>query len=397
MAISYVTLFMLSIAAILMVGTVILVRRSDRQNTLLSRSNEAELSRIIFNIEDAVFVIDNHSRIVMANTEMHRMVSLPKGELDGATCSTLFSLPIPTSLMSDAIADEREVELYRQNDEILNVKLKGLALVGERDNRIGTLVKLWDPVRAGRGVTSKETLEQLWETLLAKQSTDLEQKNRELEQSGAQLQQLVERIGSIKDQEGIRISRVLSGELSGLLASIRTNVAKLRDGLGEAFEKRVDSILEVIDSASSQVESIIEGIRPSVLDGGHLGEAIEKVAGQFEKIHRIELKNRINISATRLDIDLSTAIFRIAQESLTNIARHSQATKAQMSLLDTSDGVALVVEDNGRGVEREELETASALGVLGMKERAKSVGGRLDISNREGGGCVVSLFVPIQR
>lgn len=380
-----------------MIGAIVVTRRGNRQNTLLSRSNKAELAHILSNMDDACFVTDNHSRIIMANAEMCKMASLPSDELEGLNCLALFSLAIPKKPICHSIDIEWEVELYRQSSETLKVKLKGVALVDDHYKRIGTLIKLWDPIRTGRGSTSRETLEQLWKTLLAKQSTDLEQKNSELEQSGAQLQQLVERIGSIKDQEGIRISRVLSGELSGLLSSIRANIVKLRDALGSTFEKRVDSVLEVINSASSQVESIIEGIRPSVLDGGHLGEAIEKVAGQFEKVHRIDLKTRISISATRLDLELSTAIFRIAQESLTNIARHSQADKAQISLLDTSDGVALVVEDNGRGVSKEELETASALGVLGMKERAKSLGGRLDIRNREGGGCVVSLFVPIQR
>ena len=388
---------MLSIATAAVIGTAWAVRRGQRQVTAFSRSVEDELERILSSIDGPCFIMDNEGRLVLANEPMHNLVELSFGSLTGLPCVSLFSMSFPNEPICDVIETEKTVEILRRHTGPATVKLKGMVIINKRREPLGALIRLWDPVKRRRENTSEENMEQLWETLLAKQSINLEQKNRELEQSGRELQQLVERIGSIKDQEGIRISRVLSGELHGLLADIRANVACLRDELGSDFENRVDSVLQVIDSAANQVASIIEGIRPSVLDGGHLGEAIEKVAAQFEKVHQIELKTRINVSVTRINIDLSTAIFRIAQESLTNIARHSGASKAQMSLLDTSDGVALVVEDNGRGVLPEELEKPSALGVLGMKERAKSLGGRLDIRNKDDRGCVVSLFVPVHR
>ncbi len=399
MVISIFSVSILFFMAVVMLGTALALKKRQQTLTRLSHAAEIELSRILDNIEDACFMMDNKCRIVFANARMYAISEWVPGSLVGVSCSDLFSPPVSSDFIGETIHTERTVEILREDGAYpRTMELKGIPLFDKANQRLGTFIKMSNPNRSRRvNAPSFQTLEQLWETLIAKQSTDLEQKNRELEQSGAELQQLVERIGSIKDQEGIRISRVLSGELSGLLADIRSNITNLQQTKDATIKKRVDSVLEVIDTAANQVETIIEGIRPSVLDGGHLGKAIEKIAAHFEKTHRITLKTRINVSATGLDIDLSTAVFRIAQESLTNIARHSGASEVQISLLDTSDGIALVVEDNGRGVSPASLESATALGVLGMKERAKSLGGRLSIENRETGGCAVSLFVPTQR
>lgn len=349
-------------------------------------------------IDDQLVLLDAKNRVAAVTPQLAALLGTSPQTLKGLHLS---SLTVDAS-SSDALfetgasADPTSIQLSGA-DGARPIILECASLFNSRGDMIGTLLKGRRHLPVEMEPYSIEALKPRWERLLENRTRDLELKNRELEASGTQLQELVERIGTTKDHEGIRISRVLREELTGILSTIRTKVDTLHDTLGSPFEQQVASVMMVIDTALDHVDKIIDGIRPPMLDRVGLGAAIDTARHNFEKVHHIACETHISINEEHIGIDLATAVFKVVQESLTNIARHSSASEATISLCDVPGGIRVAIEDNGRGIDPDALEGDIALGIVGMQERAKAFGGRLEVARRESGGTVIRMFVPIQR
>jgi signal transduction histidine kinase len=132
-----------------------------------------------------------------------------------------------------------------------------------------------------------------------------------------------------------------------------------------------------------------------VLDSLGLCAAIEWVAADFQKRTEIRCEASVPGQGLAMDRDRSTALFRILQESLTNVARHAGATKVEIHLWREADEVVLTVRDNGHGVRLSELKDPRSIGLLGMRERASMLEGRCAIRSQAGGGTTVEVRLPI--
>lgn len=136
-------------------------------------------------------------------------------------------------------------------------------------------------------------------------------------------------------------------------------------------------------------------LRPGILDDLGLLAAVEWQAQEFQSRTGIECCVDSDIEYRVLDPDLSVAVFRIFQEALTNVARHAEATRVDVSLKDEDGNLVLVVGDDGKGVADSELDSSGSLGVVGMRERAYIVGGELEILGRPGKGTTVTVRAPL--
>jgi signal transduction histidine kinase len=136
-------------------------------------------------------------------------------------------------------------------------------------------------------------------------------------------------------------------------------------------------------------------LRPSILDDFGIIAAIEWQVEEFQKRAEINCAVTIDIQETILDKKQSTAIFRIVQESITNISRHARATKAKLTMKNINNELALEVRDNGIGITDKQVDNLKALGLIGMRERAYALGGELKISGVKGKGTTVSVSIPI--
>ena len=407
MAISLMSLFSLSLFSALFIWTMFVVRRGrddiGSAPPVLPKKSTDTVGRQVLDATLSLTgrllaVLDKDYTIVTLSPMLSERINAPSNALIGAHLSTLVEAAILPSGNAPAVVETQNARLLMQNQEETTVALKMTRIDRDDGKTVGYLLDVlredgnirntWNPTDAMR---------QRWETLLANQTQDLEAKNRELEASGRRLQELVDRIGHIKDKEGMRISQVLRDELNSILFVIRNNVVSLKTGLDTSFEKRVSAALTAVDSALEHVDRIIDGIRPPMLDRVGLGAALETMTSNFEKNYRIACRTRLIVAEERIGVDLATAICKIVQESLTNIARHSGATEARVSLNDGPEGIRLIVEDNGRGIDAKALNDDSALGIMGMRERAKAFGGHLDVAPSRDGGTIVRLFVPAQR
>jgi signal transduction histidine kinase len=159
-----------------------------------------------------------------------------------------------------------------------------------------------------------------------------------------------------------------------------------------------DSINKSIDTTIRTVRRIAMELRPGVLDDLGLVSALEWQLNDFEKRTGIRCEFIPPVEEINLDADLSTALFRIFQEALTNVARHSGATEVRVRLHEDADSSTLEVEDNGKGIEKKKALSSKSLGLLGMRERAQMFGGRFTVTGTPGKGTKVTIeILPVEK
>ena len=187
-------------------------------------------------------------------------------------------------------------------------------------------------------------------------------------------------------------------ELGQTLTALKIDLSWLTKRLtqeqGSLLEK-TGSMYELIDGAIQTVRRISTELRPGVLDDLGLADAIEWQAQELGKRTEIEFRFSARPERMVLDRDRSTAIFRICQEALTNVVRHADATRVSVSLKKQSDRVSLTIKDNGKGVEERQILDPGAFGLLGMRERARFLGGSVHIEGTPGKGTVVAVTIPL--
>jgi signal transduction histidine kinase len=160
------------------------------------------------------------------------------------------------------------------------------------------------------------------------------------------------------------------------------------------LERVVDST-ELVDSVTASVQQIAAELRPGVLDKLGPGAALQFEARRFEERTGIPCEVRLAEEEPELTAEQATALYRIVQESLTNVARHARARRAVVTLGEEEGKVVLTVEDDGRGIGTGDIARPEALGLLGMKERAEQLGGAICFQNHPGGkGTVVTVRIP---
>ena len=153
----------------------------------------------------------------------------------------------------------------------------------------------------------------------------------------------------------------------------------------------------LVDSTIDQVRRISAKLRPGILDDLGLTAAMEWQAEVFQNRTGVLCTVSADLGGSSLERDASTALFRIFQECLTNVARHAEARWVRAILRRAGARLLLEVHDNGRGITEREISSTTSLGLLGMSERARQIGGEFEISGRAGGGTTVRVSVPLRR
>lgn len=221
-----------------------------------------------------------------------------------------------------------------------------------------------------------------------------------LENSREQLRALSARLQEMLEKERVEIAREIHDALGGGLTALRIGLANLENrclksdspDLEEMVVERIGRLSRQVDELIGQVRMVSTKLRPPVLDELGLTAAIDWQTREFQERCAVECELRCDVRLEVADAGLATAIFRIYQEILTNVARHSSATSVRTRLWRDGKSICLEVSDNGRGIT--EGEQSKSLGLLGMRERAHLFGGTVRIEGRAGRGTVVFLSVP---
>ncbi|MFC2172687.1 PAS domain S-box protein [Acidobacteriota bacterium] len=222
----------------------------------------------------------------------------------------------------------------------------------------------------------------------------------DLKKSREELRNLSIHQEQIREAERTRIARELHDQLGQVLTGLKFHLSWVYESLEsqpQEASKKLESMLELIDGTIHTVRRICSELRPGVLDEIGLTAAIEWQAEQFEDQTGIRCETVIEPAHDELDRDLSTALFRILQEALTNIARHANASAASVSLTETDDQIVLSIKDDGKGIREESIISQESYGLIGMRERAHSWGGAVRIMGLPGQGTTVTVSLPFHK
>jgi PAS domain S-box-containing protein len=227
--------------------------------------------------------------------------------------------------------------------------------------------------------------------------TERKRAQEELQQSFEQLRALTARLQVIREEERKNVAREIHDELGQALTAIKIDLASLIRELApdqQQQRKRTDSILELVDQTIHSVRRISTELRPGILDDLGLVAALEWAAEDFEA--RTGTRCRLTLPGGDIEIDQerATAMFRIFQETLTNVARHANASEVGVRLAKENGDLTLEVHDNGRGIGEEQLSGGRSLGILGMRERVTLLGGELGIIGAPEKGTTIIVRIP---
>ena len=225
-----------------------------------------------------------------------------------------------------------------------------------------------------------------------------EEAERKIKDTGERLRNLALHLQNIREEERTLIAREIHDELGQILTFLKIQIAlvgkKLNDDQ-QVLKDKIESSLKLIDDSIDAVQRIAEKLRPNILDELGIGPAIDWQAKDFSDRTGIECICDLPKEELVLDKEKSTAVFRIFQEALTNIARHANADKVFIRLKEYKENLILEIKDNGKGITVNQINDPRSLGILGMKERALLFGGEVTIKSSMNSGTTVRVELPL--
>ncbi len=251
-----------------------------------------------------------------------------------------------------------------------------------------------------RDIVFKRTSDGLLKLILGISQDVTERKlvEEELKNSREQLRVLLAHLQSVREDERTRISREIHDELGQSLTALKLDLSWLLKRLNKEQKPLVEKaglMSKLIDMNIQTVKRISAELRPGLLDDLGLPAAFEWQAEDFQKRTGIHCEVRIHPEDIALDRNLSTAMFRIFQETLTNVVRHAKARNVSVTLRKKKEAVLLEVKDDGKGITEKQISSPKSIGLIGMRERVHFFGGSVKISGKKDKGTIVTVTIPV--
>ena len=221
-----------------------------------------------------------------------------------------------------------------------------------------------------------------------------DQADRDLVASKQRLHELAQHLQTSVELERAAIAREIHDDVGGSLTALKFDLAWIaRHSTSPAVVSRVQSAVETVSHAVEASQRIMHNLRPAILEQG-LAAALNWIALRFERRSGIECQIRLPKKPLELPAGVPLVAYRTAQEALTNISKHAQATRVQIDLSLAGGVLSLEISDNGRGLSQEDLAKTRSFGIRGLHERATTVGGWIDLSSGAHGTTLI-LSVPL--
>jgi PAS domain S-box-containing protein len=347
-------------------------RRAEEATRLLQQA--VELAPI------GVTLSDSAGRIMYVNPAQAKMYGRPTEDLRGKVVSELAPPQLrgeegPRNL-SNWNGRTRESLNARADGTVFPVSLTSIVVRGDSGEPVGVVAMAED-------ITERRLAEEA------------------LRKSREELRALARHLQRVREEERARIARDIHDELGQGLTCLRMDLAWLGGHLPRRAATdllgKIKSMTAVLDDNVAVLQRLIKELRPPLLDDLGLGPAIEWLTKDFEARTGIKFKLDIREGDVQVGHEMATAVFRIVQESLTNIAKHSGATAGRVSLKVTAGSLILEVSDNGKGIGEIEAGGQVSFGLVGIRERVAALGGNVMIKGRRGSGTVVGVEIPVGR
>jgi PAS domain S-box-containing protein len=234
-------------------------------------------------------------------------------------------------------------------------------------------------------------------TVIFRDTTERKIAKEEIAHSHEQLSQLSGALQSIREEERKHIARELHDDLGQILAALRMDLSLLqRDAaITGKSSSTLTSMDQLLLTSITTLRRIATDLRPRALDEGGLYFALQGLQRDFSRRHGIDCELLANEDQLILDDARSTAIYRIVQESLTNVARHAKASEVQICFTRDAEKLQVTIADNGQGLESQDKRKSGSLGLVGIRERVKALGGEFAIESQAQSGTTLQVWVPL--
>ncbi|SAK91417.1 multi-sensor signal transduction histidine kinase [Caballeronia hypogeia] len=361
------------------------MRRAARKSIDRTVLSQKQLDGIIRSTTEAIITIDAAQRIVMFNPMAERVFRCPASDATGTPLSRF----IP--------------ERYRGAHEL---QVRDFGMTGVSDRQMGPARVLYGlradgcefPIEASISQTGDDDSKLF--TVVLRDVTDRVKAEADLRQSREDLRALSANLQQIREVEKSRIARELHDDLGQTLSALKMDVSALetrlaaRAALDEGVAAQLARMLGLIDRNIASLRRIAARQRPVMLDDLGLPAAIDWLIGDFTQRHGIDVNHDVDTGDLAFNAEAATAVFRIIEEALVNIARHAHASHAELSLRVTDENCVLRVGDNGIGASALPAAHGKSFGLIGVRERVNALGGRVFIDSMPENGFVLTVILP---
>ena len=373
----------LLLCAFIVIAAMLLRRALTHEEAARSlRDAHNRYHRTIDSLMDAIVAVDGAQNIILFNPAAERMFGVTADAVYGTALEQL----IPDAARG---AHHRHIERFVQFGSLSramspNIEINGVRSDGSEFPIESTISQTW--------IDGKPQL-----TAVLRDVTHKRRAEAEMREMNRQLRALSASLQNVREQERTRIAMELHDDLgqqlTGLKLELSWLVGRIREGR-QATHGDIDQVRHQVDAAITAVRRIATELRPLVLDELGFGEAVTWQTGEFSKRSGIEVALALPAAASVKDDAVATGLYRIVQESLTNIARHAGATRVTVGLIADQNQLVLSVRDNGTGLAAGARE-GGGLGLVSMRERATALGGQLSIRSVAGAGTTVEVILPL--
>jgi len=352
------------------------------------RESQSKLSGIINSAMDAVITVDDKQNIILFNSTAEKMFR----------CSADEVLDKPL----DRFIPERFRNIHQKYVEKFGKTGVSMRTMGAI-NPISGLRADGEEFPIEASVSQVEVSGQKLFTVIIRDVTGKKKADDELKNSREQLRELTAHLQNVQEEERSAIAREIHDELGQVLTSLKMNLTFIDKKLTgdevrinpDDLHSEITGMKSVIDKSVKRLRKIITELRPEVLDQLGLISALEWQTNEFKTKSGIDCKLLNYIGDSEVNKNISIAVYRIFQEALTNVMRHSKATKVEIKIAKTNNHLELEIFDNGVGFEQEKNKSKTFC-VLGMRERAIILGGDFKIENIKPSGTKVSVHIPLE-
>ncbi|CAD6554393.1 hypothetical protein LMG28727_05712 [Paraburkholderia kirstenboschensis] len=347
--------------------------------------NEARMMAIIRSSMEAIISIDEQQRVVLFNPMAEQVFGCSAMDAIGAPLERF----IPERFRA---AHARHVEQF--------------GVTGVSDRQMGRQRVLSGLRANGEEFPIEASISQIRDggarlyTVMLRDVTERVRAEEAQQRAREELRELSANLQKIREEEKTRIARELHDDLGQQLTALKMDISSVEEALdgsaSELVRDHLQGMRRLIDVTVASVRRIAADLRPVMLDDLGLIPAVEWLANDFTNRYGIDVERDIETGDARFSPAGATALFRIVQEALTNVARHADATRVTLSLRAGDEGIVLRIADNGQGVRRDGEPAGKSFGLLGIRERAHMLGGAVDIHSAQGNGFALSVIIPAE-
>ncbi len=340
------------------------------------RESEERYRLLVENSTDLVIEIDAEGKFLYVSSNVKLILGFEPADLVGTNVlSRVYGKDKP--LMKEILDNQGGSVMYRYGDNLGR----------------------WHWFESSGRVYSTSSGEQRM-VMVSRDITQRRKAEQELDVSRKQLQHFTEHLEQVLEEERKRISRELHDELGQLLTILKFDLSWLRlEGVKDNTDvmMKIDGMMDALNEALASVKRISKEIRPPQLEALGLGGSIQWDIDQVEK--KTGLLGIVTIEPAEFEVKakIGEVLYRIFREALTNIVRHAQAQHVYIRLIQRQDSIILSIRDDGRGITKKELTNTTTLGLVGIRERIRTISGTLTLDGKPGNGTMLTVEVPLSK